>query len=217
MLPPFLPDAHCQFTLSLSCVDPSSLQAADKLDESLKVLAGVLELDEKPLQKPLDVWENATHLISGWVSDKLSSLSTFAERAVKASGWVATDSGVSKCTIDVLTSANDAVEAFFTTDARAPVTVLRALTEGVDGILQKHVEKAAKNARRINDVVPETPPLTRYKDEEVKRLRSQKHVPGTQVRFIYFAHAFTISTCPKTKKSSSIVHKDGCKPGQCYK
>ena len=152
------------------------------MDESLKVLAGVMELDEKPLQNPLNVWENATHLVSGWVSDKLSSLSTFAERAVKASGWSQSDSGIAKCTIDVLTSANEAIEAFFTTEARAPVTVLRALTEGIDGIIQKHIEKAAKNARRLKDIVPNPPPLTRYKEDEFKRLRSLKQAPGTEVR-----------------------------------
>lgn len=56
--------------------------------------------------------------MTAWVSEKLHALSEVEYRVVHTGGWVDNGSGVAKATVDLLVSANEAIDAFFTTEAK---------------------------------------------------------------------------------------------------
>eukprot|EP00899_Mesostigma_viride_P012693 jgi/Mesvir1/21424/Mv20896-RA.1 len=107
-----------------------------------------------------------------WVNEKVLSLREWVKRAVMSEDWkpLSTQHRHAPSVIEVLQLSNEALDMFFDAGMALPVSLLRALTEGIDGALQLYCEQTIQSLGDFEALAPPLPKLTRYKKDLAEKI-----------------------------------------------
>ena len=117
-------------------------------------------------------------MVFNWIAGRIDVTRRTMRRSLSAESWRGmsglsntADFGVAFSAVELVRSAWDTLEAFWQLQVPAPVSSMRALTEGLDGAFQEYAEFVTSTLGEAQDFAPELPVLTRYKKDVIDAKR----------------------------------------------
>ncbi|KAK9829741.1 hypothetical protein WJX72_007612 [[Myrmecia] bisecta] len=134
--------------------------------------------------KPWGTMQLLSPLLYKWVSGQLALLTAWSDRIFETEDWKAVTQprGCARSAVEVISIAREAIEGLFGMKLPLQVDLVRALTEGIDGVLSRYATLIVEKVGSTDVLIPPPPTLTRYKRELA--LKAEMEASGDSPRSV---------------------------------
>ncbi len=120
------------------------------------------------LPHPWGAVQRITPLLQNWAGQQVSNMYGWLDRIMAEEDWspvVQQRGATSRSAVEVLKVMDDAVDTLFGMGLAVPASVVNALVDGMDAVLQKYCKISLASVGSADSLVPPAPPLTRFKKD----------------------------------------------------
>jgi hypothetical protein len=120
------------------------------------------------LPHPWGAVQRITPLLQAWAQQQVSNMYAWLDRIMAEEDWspiVLQRGATSRSAVEVLKVMDDAVDTLFGMGLAVPASVVNALVDGMDAVLQKYCKMSLSSVGTADSLVPPAPPLTRFKKD----------------------------------------------------
>ncbi len=117
---------------------------------------------------PWGAVERITPLLQSWAGQQVSNMYGWLDRIMAEEDWspvVQQRGATSRSAVEVLKVMDDSVDTLFGMGLAVPASVVNALVDGMDAVLQKYCKMSMASVGSADSLVPPAPPLTRFKKD----------------------------------------------------
>ena len=121
-----------------------------------------------PPPHPWGAIQRLTPLMHTWAQAQVKNMHGWLERIVAEEDWTPVGQArgaTSRSVVEIIKAMEDSVETLFGLGITVPASVVRTLTDAIDGVLQKYSATVMADLGSADSLMPLPPPQTRYKKD----------------------------------------------------
>lgn len=153
-------------TKSVAATIHASVDLESELMAEIAALGGAGASQQLP--PPWGAVQRITPLLHNWAQQQVSNMYGWLDRIMAEEDWspvVQQRGATSRSAVEVLKVMDDAVDTLFGMGIAVPASVVNALVDGMDAVLQKYCKMSLASVGTADSLVPPAPPLTRFKKD----------------------------------------------------